>query len=235
MSAGVKEQTSGRASDAPSIFASAAVMDACVASGMETTIYSLPPPRPELRQNCQHSRPARQVQTLRIIPLSGSVLACYMRLHRHATAPSKMWPGFSINFLSASERERSAQELLFEAQPAAPGHCFTSACPFHSEKTPGGAFWYDPERNSAHCYSCDTHGNLIDIFCAVNGYDEGSSEGFKAFLGPKVLSHYFTNFSKSRFQEHFSLSDSLLFSIHYTWAESTIIYEHDPYIDPPPE
>uniref|UniRef100_UPI00345B5974 CHC2 zinc finger domain-containing protein n=1 Tax=uncultured Bilophila sp. TaxID=529385 RepID=UPI00345B5974 len=108
-----------------------------------------------------------------------------------------MWPGFSINFLSASERERIAQELLFEVQPAAPGHCFTSACPFHSEKTPGGAFWYDPERNSAHCYSCDTHGNLIDIFCAVNGYDEGSSEGFKAFLGPKVLSHYFTNFSKS--------------------------------------
>lgn len=90
--------------------------------------------------------------------------------------------GFSTNFLSASERERIARELLSNVQPAAPGHRFTSACPFHSEKTPGGAFWYDPESDSAHCYSCDSHGDLIDIFCAVTGYDEGSSEGFRGFL-----------------------------------------------------
>ena len=90
--------------------------------------------------------------------------------------------GFATNFLSASERERTARELLSCVQPATPGHRFTSACPFHSEKTPGGAFWYDPESDSAHCYSCGNHGDLIDIFCAVNGYDEGSSEGFREFL-----------------------------------------------------
>lgn len=90
--------------------------------------------------------------------------------------------GFAINFLSTSERERIAQELLSQVQPAAPGRRFTAACPFHSEKTPGGAFWYAPELDSFRCYSCDAHGDLIDIFCAVNGYDEGSSEGFKAFL-----------------------------------------------------
>ena len=90
--------------------------------------------------------------------------------------------GFATNFLSASERERIARELLSCVQPATPGHRFTSACPFHSEKTPGGAFWYDPESDSAHCYSCGNHGDLIDIFCAVTGYDEGSSEGFREFL-----------------------------------------------------
>ena len=90
--------------------------------------------------------------------------------------------GFATNFLSASERERTARELLSCVQPATPGHRFTSVCPFHSEKTPGGAFWYDPESDSAHCYSCGNHGDLIDIFCAVTGYDEGSSEGFREFL-----------------------------------------------------
>ena len=82
--------------------------------------------------------------------------------------------GFATNFLSASERERIARELLSCVQPATPGHRFTSACPFHSEKTPGGAFWYDPESDSAHCYSCGNHGDLIDLFCAVNGCANGT-------------------------------------------------------------
>lgn len=106
--------------------------------------------------------------------------------------------GFAATFLTVSERERIAQELLTAIQPSSPGHRFTAACPFHSEKTPGGAFWYDPETDSAHCYSCDTHGDLIDIFCAANGFEEGAPEGFKEFV---------KRFAPSRFERSLSSRD----------------------------
>lgn len=54
-------------------------------------------------------------------------------------------------------------------------------CPWHSESTPG-ACWYDPEEDRAVCYGCQQHGDLVDIFCAVNGYEMGSREGIKAFF-----------------------------------------------------
>ena len=41
--------------------------------------------------------------------------------------------------------------------------------------------------------------------------------------------------SVSRFQWHFSLSDSLLSPTPYTWAESTTAYAHDPHISAPPK
>lgn len=54
-------------------------------------------------------------------------------------------------------------------------------CPWHSESTPG-ACWYDPEEDRAVCYGCQQHGDLVDIFCAVNGYEMGSRDGIKAFF-----------------------------------------------------
>ena len=58
-------------------------------------------------------------------------------------------------------------------------------CPWHNESTPG-ACWYDPEEDRAMCYGCQQHGDLADIFCAVNGYEMGSREGIKAFFAKYV-------------------------------------------------
>ncbi len=90
--------------------------------------------------------------------------------------------GLAKEYLSISERDRIARELLSDAKPAAENRRFTSACPFHLETTPGGAFWYDPEKDQAVCYSCGNFGDLIDIYCVVNGYAEGQPEGIRAFL-----------------------------------------------------
>ena len=68
--------------------------------------------------------------------------------------------GLAKGYLSISERDRIARELLSDAKPAAENRRFTSACPFHSETTPGGAFWYDPEKDQAVCYSCGNFGDL---------------------------------------------------------------------------
>lgn len=97
--------------------------------------------------------------------------------------------GLASDILSVSERDRIARELLSDVRPAAENRRFTSACPFHSETTPGGAFWYDPEKDQAICYSCGHFGDLVDIYCAVSGYSEGSREGIKAFLERYVPEH----------------------------------------------
>lgn len=54
-------------------------------------------------------------------------------------------------------------------------------CPFHTETTPGGAFFYDPARDYGKCYSCGEWGDLIAIWCAQNGYDADDAEGFREF------------------------------------------------------
>lgn len=56
-----------------------------------------------------------------------------------------------------------------------------AACPWHSERTPGG-FWYYPEKDVAACFSCGESGDLIDVFCAVNGLQRGDAGGFCAFM-----------------------------------------------------
>jgi hypothetical protein len=54
-------------------------------------------------------------------------------------------------------------------------------CPFHSERTPGGAFSYNPELDAAKCMSCGTQGDLIAIYCALQGYALDSADGFREF------------------------------------------------------
>ena len=90
--------------------------------------------------------------------------------------------GKAQEYLSVNELDRIARELLVNPKGGAEGGMFSANCPFHAENTPGDAFWYTPEDDSCRCYSCGNGGDIIDIFCAVNGYGEGSPEGFKAFF-----------------------------------------------------
>ena len=51
-------------------------------------------------------------------------------------------------------------------------------CPLHNEKTPSAH--YDATQDLYHCFGCQAGGDLINIYCELNGYDE--FEGFRAFL-----------------------------------------------------
>jgi hypothetical protein len=54
-------------------------------------------------------------------------------------------------------------------------------CPWHQESTPGGAFSYCPDRDVAKCMSCGQAGDLIAVYCGLNGHDPDSAEGFREF------------------------------------------------------
>lgn len=81
---------------------------------------------------------------------------------------------------SVSERVIIAEKILKEPKPY--GSKIGAHCPFHSEKTPGGSFYYNPEQDYGFCYGCQTGGDLINIYCEIKGYEQGSKEGFKAFF-----------------------------------------------------
>lgn len=85
-----------------------------------------------------------------------------------------------LKCLSAAEREQIAERILKEPKPY--GRKIGAHCPFHAEKTPGGSFYYDPEQDYGFCYGCQQGGDLINIFNEINGYEQGSKEGFKAFF-----------------------------------------------------
>lgn len=87
--------------------------------------------------------------------------------------------GAALDRLGARECERIFSTLV-ELTGQSTGSRMGARCPWHSETTPG-AFWYDPEKDSARCYSCDTGGDLIDVFCAVEGLPQ-DAESFLAFF-----------------------------------------------------
>lgn len=88
--------------------------------------------------------------------------------------------GAALDRLGAQACERIFGELV-ELTGKSAGDAIGAACPWHNERTPGG-FWYSPEKDMARCYSCGEGGDLIDVYCAVKGYQRGDSEGFCAFM-----------------------------------------------------
>ncbi len=52
-------------------------------------------------------------------------------------------------------------------------------CPLHNEKTP--SFSYNYMKDVYFCFGCRASGDLVKLWCKVNGKDE--TEGFKAFCG----------------------------------------------------
>lgn len=72
-----------------------------------------------------------------------------------------------------------AESILVGVRPHR--HLLDAHCPFHVESTPGGAFFYDPAKDIGKCYSCGEFGDLIAVWCALNGFEQDSAEGFREF------------------------------------------------------
>lgn len=87
----------------------------------------------------------------------------------------------AIAALRPSDREQIARELLSNPLPSLLGERVSSHCPLHSERTPGGGWFYDPVEDIGHCYSCGGSADLIGIYYAVKGLDVDDCRGFQEF------------------------------------------------------
>lgn len=87
--------------------------------------------------------------------------------------------GRALDWLGSDGCRMVAESLLSGVE--AKGDELWAHCPFHSERTPGGAFSYNPELDAAKCMSCGTQGDLIAIYCALQGYALDSADGFREF------------------------------------------------------
>lgn len=97
--------------------------------------------------------------------------------------------GAAKEYLGQRECLRILGELVPLTGKSHGPDCVSARCPWHEERTPG-AFWYYADRDYARCYSCGRGGDLLDVFCAVEGMEERSAEAFKAFFerfAPDVL------------------------------------------------
>lgn len=94
--------------------------------------------------------------------------------------------GLAAQHLSAGDLERIAAEILSGARVQ--GEHVWGACPFHSEATPGNAFYYTPAKDMAHCHGCGQTGDLIDVFGAVQSLDgREACRQFLARYAPQAL------------------------------------------------
>ncbi|MBU1002564.1 MAG: hypothetical protein KKE73_08575 [Proteobacteria bacterium] len=95
--------------------------------------------------------------------------------------------GAALELLSAMERKAIAQDILSGVGEAiCQRHGTATAlgayCPLHSERSPGGAFRYDYERDWGHCYSCGQGADLIGLWNVTQGRDQDDPEGFRLFV-----------------------------------------------------
>jgi hypothetical protein len=90
--------------------------------------------------------------------------------------------GKALEWLGADGCRQVAEAILDNIDTArSNGSELWAACPFHAEKSAGGAFSYNWEKDIAKCFSCGASSDLIGIYCALQGYDQDSSAGFREF------------------------------------------------------
>lgn len=87
--------------------------------------------------------------------------------------------GKAAEWFGVGDRERIALEILVDAKVH--GGKVAAHCPFHSERTPGGAFFYDASEDCGHCHSCGQASDLIGVYCALNGRSFEDTNGFIEF------------------------------------------------------
>jgi hypothetical protein len=85
--------------------------------------------------------------------------------------------GVAREWLGVGGCRALAEEILQDVKPKR-GELWAH-CPWHSEKTPGGAFSYNPEEDVAKCLSCSGSGDLVNVWAAVKGIP--TSEAFIEF------------------------------------------------------
>jgi hypothetical protein len=87
--------------------------------------------------------------------------------------------GVALEWFGEEDRRSIAEGLLDEVE-VRNGKVW-AACPFHAEQSAGGAFFYDPAKDHAFCFSCRSSEDLVGVFCAVSGFPPNSVDGFRAF------------------------------------------------------
>lgn len=94
--------------------------------------------------------------------------------------------GFALDHLTTTDLSRIAQELL--TNPHEHGGHIWAHCPWHVEDSPGGAFYYTPEKDFGYCHSCDNGGDLVNIYQAIQGMDDRTAlKSFAADHCPEAL------------------------------------------------
>ena len=88
--------------------------------------------------------------------------------------------GAALERLSSSERDSIARSILAGCDDRRDIK-IGAHCPFHSESTPGGAFYYDVDKDFGFCHSCRESGDLIDVYAVVNGMSRDDPEAFRSF------------------------------------------------------
>jgi hypothetical protein len=90
--------------------------------------------------------------------------------------------GRALDWLGVAGCRDLAERLLRGVDTSCGGGRIGAHCPFHTESTPGGAFFYRADEDVAHCYSCGTTADLIGVWCAIEGYGlPVDRDGFMAF------------------------------------------------------
>ncbi|WP_164561975.1 hypothetical protein [Nitratidesulfovibrio vulgaris] len=84
--------------------------------------------------------------------------------------------------IAAHHRESIARKLLTSPLPNLVMGKVSSHCPFHSERTPGGAFFYDPVADIGVCHSCGKRGGIISILNILRGRESDDPQGADDFV-----------------------------------------------------
>jgi hypothetical protein len=91
--------------------------------------------------------------------------------------------GAALQWLGASGCAQVAMSILREPTtgPGVPHGFIGAHCPFHTESTPGGAFFYNVAEDVGHCYSCGQSSDLVGIYCALQGKEFEDPNAFRDF------------------------------------------------------
>lgn len=85
--------------------------------------------------------------------------------------------GIALKHLSEAQRIDIARELFKVTSTEESKGEIHGLCPIHPESNP--SFSYNSKKDQYHCFSCGASGDLLKLWCEVNGY--GQKDGFKAF------------------------------------------------------
>lgn len=98
--------------------------------------------------------------------------------------------GAALDWLGADGCRSVAERILCDVDDMrSSGREVWAACPWHTEGTVGGSFSYNPENDSAHCFSCGEGGDLISIYAALGDMDDVAAfKAFKAEFAPGAQS-----------------------------------------------
>lgn len=90
--------------------------------------------------------------------------------------------GWALQHLTANTRAQIARKLfkVESEDPSEKGLWLNGLCPLHEDSN--ASFGYNVDQDVYHCLAaCSDDGDLVDLWCLVNGFGTRSREGFNAF------------------------------------------------------